>query len=122
MRRLLSLNTLKLGRRARIKAVGEGPLYRRLLDMGLVPETVVQAVRQAPFGDPVAYLVRGYYLALRREEAATILVEEIALNGGGDGACGGRRCPDRGEKGTGNRGHLYSSPGWQPQRRQKYAF
>lgn len=78
MKRSLRLSALPLGGRARITAVSEGLLYRRLLDMGLVPETVVQAVRRAPFGDPVAFLVRGYYLALRHEEAATIFIEEVA--------------------------------------------
>lgn len=77
MKRLLRLSVLPLGRRAKIAAVSEGPLCRRLLDMGLVPGTVVQAVRRAPFGDPIAFLVRGYCLALRREEAATIFIEEV---------------------------------------------
>lgn len=77
MRRLVTLDTLSPGKRGRIAAVKEGVLYRRLLALGLVPGTVVAAVRRAPFGDPVAYLVRGYCLALRRQEAATILVEEI---------------------------------------------
>ncbi|RPF42756.1 ferrous iron transport protein A [Thermodesulfitimonas autotrophica] len=77
MRRLVTLDTLSPGKRGRIAAVKEGVLYRRLLALGLVPGTVVAVVRRAPFGDPVAYLVRGYCLALRRQEAATILVEEI---------------------------------------------
>jgi len=38
---------------------------------------MVVAVRRAPFGDPIAYLVRGYLLALRRKDAAMVLVEEL---------------------------------------------
>ncbi|WP_334110467.1 FeoA family protein [Thermodesulfitimonas autotrophica] len=77
LRRLVTLDALLPGRRGKITAVKKGVLYRRLLTLGLVPGTVVAVVRRAPFGDPVAYLVRGYCLALRRQEAATILVEEI---------------------------------------------
>jgi len=44
--------------------------------MGIVPGTVVVAVRAAPMGDPVEYRVRGTRLAIRREAAADVLVVE----------------------------------------------
>ncbi len=34
-------------------------LKRRLLDLGLTRDTVVEAVQKSPAGDPIAYLVRG---------------------------------------------------------------
>jgi Fe2+ transport system protein FeoA len=44
--------------------------------MGVVPGTEVEVVRVAPLGDPVALLIRGYHLSLRKEEAREILVEK----------------------------------------------
>lgn len=76
LRRMATLDGLRLGSRAKIAAVAKGPLYQQLLAMGLTPGTEVEAVCRAPFGDPVLYAVRGYRLALRREEAATIVIEE----------------------------------------------
>lgn len=50
-----------------------GRQRRRLLDLGLIPGTNVIARRKSPSGDPIAYLIRGTVLALRKEE--TDLVE-----------------------------------------------
>lgn len=47
----------------------------RLLELGLVPGTVVELVRFAPLGDPVEIKVRGYHLTLRRHEAEQVRVE-----------------------------------------------
>jgi ferrous iron transport protein A len=51
-----------------------GPKRRRLLDLGFVPGAVVEVVRRSPFGDPTAYAIKGSVIALRREDAAGILV------------------------------------------------
>ncbi len=48
---------------------------RRMLDLGFIKNTVVEALRRSPSGDPTAYQVRGAVIALRSEEAAQILVE-----------------------------------------------
>lgn len=69
------LDALRPGARARVYSVsGEGPLARRLMEMGIVPGAPVSVVRVAPLGDPVEVRVRGYHLALRRNEARTITV------------------------------------------------
>lgn len=47
---------------------------RRLLDIGLVPGTVVETVRRSPAGDPIAYLIRGATIALRAEDGRKIRV------------------------------------------------
>ncbi len=47
---------------------------RRLLDLGLLPGTVVEARMASPSGDPVAYRVRGALIALRRSQADQIQV------------------------------------------------
>ncbi len=57
----------------------QGPQRRRLLDLGLVPGTVVEVELRSPGGDPTAYRVRGALIALRRNQARWILVDREAL-------------------------------------------
>ncbi len=56
----------------------QGPQRRRLLDLGVVPGTVIVPELVSTSGDPVAYRVRGALIALRREQAAWIGVEPAA--------------------------------------------
>lgn len=71
----LDLSRLPIGTSAIVKALQvEGFSRRRLLDLGLVPCSLVKAVRQSPVGEPRAYEIRGALIALRQEEAAQILV------------------------------------------------
>ncbi|HHY95921.1 MAG TPA: ferrous iron transport protein A [Firmicutes bacterium] len=58
----------------------EGPIRQRLLDLGFTPGTSVKAVRRSPLGDPVAYVVRGSTIALRRKEAERIVVRRAACS------------------------------------------
>lgn len=53
----------------------QGPVRRRLMDMGLTPGTRVFVEGTAPFGDPIIVWARGCRLALRRLEAAQISIE-----------------------------------------------
>jgi DtxR family Mn-dependent transcriptional regulator len=53
----------------------QGPQRRRLLDLGLVPGTVVEPELEAAGGDPVAFRVRGALIALRKDQAHWILVD-----------------------------------------------
>ena len=70
------LSELKKGDKGKIiKIGGEGPIHRRLLDMGLVAGSEVELQRVAPLGDPIEIKVKGYNLSLRKEEAASIEVE-----------------------------------------------
>ena len=64
-----------------VKVGGRRGIRRRLLDMGVVAGAEVQVQRVAPLGDPVEIRVKGYDLALRKEEARSIQVEliEVAL-------------------------------------------
>lgn len=55
-----------------LSAACRGPARRRLLDLGVVPGTVVRAVMRSAGGDPVAFDVRGALVALRREQAAWV--------------------------------------------------
>ena len=71
-----TLNQLKPGERATIiKVKGEGPVRRRILDMGVVTGADIEVVRVAPLGDPVEFRVKGYNLSLRKSEAQNIQVE-----------------------------------------------
>jgi len=72
------LSALAPGERAvvrRISGACYGPQRRRLLDLGLLPGTEVEAELAAPSGDPVAYRIRGASIALRRAQADQIYVE-----------------------------------------------
>jgi ferrous iron transport protein A len=72
------LGELPIGSRARVAEVqGGGKHQRRLLDMGFVPGAEVTVTREAPLGDPVEYRVKGTAVALRREDADTVLAEEL---------------------------------------------
>jgi len=68
-----TLKTLKPGVDARVVRVhGEGPLRRRIMEMGLTPGTPIRVRKIAPLGDPVEILVRGYALSLRKADAALV--------------------------------------------------
>lgn len=72
------LNYLPLGKKARVRdLISDGNTRRRMLDLGIISNTEVEALQQSPSGDPVAYYIRGAVIALRSEEASKILVEEI---------------------------------------------
>lgn len=50
---------------------------RRMLDLGLIPGTTIEVIRQSPLGDPIAYNIRGALIALRKEESKQLLVRKI---------------------------------------------
>lgn len=71
----VTLSQLKPGEHATIVHVGgKGALRRRYMEMGLVRGETIVAERVAPLGDPVEYLIKGYHLSLRHEEAQHIQV------------------------------------------------
>ena len=73
----MTLDLLPIKTKAVITKVGgEGELRCRLLDMGLIPKTVVEIRKVAPMGDPIELEVRGYTLTIRKEDAAKIEVTE----------------------------------------------
>jgi DtxR family Mn-dependent transcriptional regulator len=53
----------------------QGPQRRRLLDLGLVPGTLVESELRSAGGDPVAYRIRGALIALRADQARWIQVD-----------------------------------------------
>lgn len=58
-----------------MRLTGEGPVKRRIMDMGITKGVEVFVRKVAPLGDPVEITVRGYELSLRKEDAQMIVVE-----------------------------------------------
>ena len=57
------------------KLNGEGPVKRRIMDMGITQGVEIYVRKVAPLGDPVEVTVRGYELSLRKADAEMICVE-----------------------------------------------
>ncbi|WP_342755772.1 ferrous iron transport protein A [Kineothrix sedimenti] len=58
-----------------MKLTGEGPVKRRIMDMGITKGVDIFVRKVAPLGDPVEVMVRGYELSLRKADAEMISVE-----------------------------------------------
>lgn len=75
----MTLDKLKAGNKGIIKSIGgEGALRRRLLDMGLTPNTTVMVRKVAPLGDPIELHLRSYELTIRQDDARKIEIQEVA--------------------------------------------
>lgn len=74
----MTLDMLKIGEKAIVKKVNNADSERRrLLDLGILPGTLIENVMKSPLGDPVAYRVRNSTIALRKKQACLIEIEEI---------------------------------------------
>jgi len=72
-----TLCDLEPGSEAIIRKIGgNGAIKQRLLDLGITRDTLIRVERMAPLGDPIEINVKGYYLAIRMDEAKFIEVEE----------------------------------------------
>ncbi len=70
-----TLADLKKNQEARIKELQPSECATRLLALGCVPGSKVRFQYTAPLGDPICVAVNGSLLAMRKSEAATIVVE-----------------------------------------------
>ncbi|MCI8319993.1 MAG: ferrous iron transport protein A [Dorea sp.] len=71
-----TLKEVSCGRTVRVaRLTGNGPVKRRIMDMGITKGVEVFVRKTAPLGDPVEVTVRGYELSLRKADAEMILVE-----------------------------------------------
>ena len=75
----MNLDELEVGRDAVVASVDcdEAALRQHILDMGLTPGVEVTLMKRAPLGDPLEIRLRGYELALRRDDAARISVTDV---------------------------------------------
>lgn len=55
-----------------VKLHGEGPVKRRIMDMGITKNVTIFVRKAAPLGDPIEIQVRGYELSLRKADAQMI--------------------------------------------------
>ena len=75
---MTTLDTLSENQRGRIvDVVGEDGIAVRLLEMGLTDGEEIELLGFAPLGDPIEFLVRGYRISLRKNEAQRVQVELI---------------------------------------------
>ena len=70
------------GLKAKEKAIIQGfqggsAIQERLMELGIVPGTLVLLKRFAPLGDPMEIVVRGYSLSIRKEDAKQILISRV---------------------------------------------
>lgn len=83
------LDSLRPGERAEVIQIApsvQGAQRRRLLDLGVLPGTEVEAVMQSAGGDPVAYRIRGALIALRAAQAQGIYIRRQRAPVGGEEA------------------------------------
>jgi DtxR family Mn-dependent transcriptional regulator len=72
------LSGLRVGETGQILSISprlRGAERRRMLDLGILPGTPIEASLISPNGDPTAYRVRETLIALRREQARLILIK-----------------------------------------------
>ena len=71
-----TLKDAKVGETVRVKKLyGEGPVKRRIMDMGITRGVDLHGRKVAPLGDPMELNVRGYELSVRKADAEMIEVE-----------------------------------------------
>lgn len=71
-----TLREVSCGETVTVKRLtGEGPVKRRIMDMGITKGVNVFVRKVAPLGDPVEVTVRGYELSLRKADAEMIEIE-----------------------------------------------
>ena len=71
-----TLKNVAVGQTVTVKKLtGEGPVKRRIMDMGITKGVEIYVRKVAPLGDPVEVTVRGSELSLRKADAEMIEVE-----------------------------------------------
>lgn len=72
----MSLDRLPIGSKANVTSLmSDGTNRRRMLDLGVISGTEVEALYKSPSGNPIAYLIRGAVIALRTDASSKIMVK-----------------------------------------------
>lgn len=72
----MTLKDIPCGQSATVaRLTGEGPVRRRIMDMGITKGVEIFVRKVAPLGDPVEVTVRGYELSVRKADAEMIVVQ-----------------------------------------------
>ena len=73
----MTLKDVRVGQTVTVvKLHGEGPVRRRIMDMGITKGVEIYVRKVAPLGDPMELNIRGYELSVRKADAEMIEVEE----------------------------------------------
>jgi ferrous iron transport protein A len=71
------LSDLKIGEQGIIHHFNDQNIALKLMEMGCLPGEEVTLERFAPMGDPIAIVVAGYSLSLRKSEASSVVLEQF---------------------------------------------
>lgn len=71
-----TLADARINEKAIVKSlIAEGSARMRFLDLGIVKDTEIKPLFKSPFGDPVAFQIRGTVIALRLSDCRTIIID-----------------------------------------------
>ncbi len=71
-----TLKDAKVGENVTVaKLHGEGPVKRRIMDMGITKGVEIHIRKVAPLGDPMELNLRGYELSIRKADAENIEIQ-----------------------------------------------
>lgn len=74
--KIMTLRDVSVGQTVKVvKLSGEGPVRRRIMDMGITKGVEIYVRKVAPLGDPVEVTIRGYELSIRKADAEIIEVQ-----------------------------------------------
>lgn len=75
-RNKMTLKDVSVGQTVKVRRLsGDGPVKRRIMDMGITKGIEIYVRKVAPLGDPVEVTVRGYELSIRKADAEMVEVE-----------------------------------------------
>lgn len=74
---MLKLDNVNVGSFVTVEDLSStGILRERMLALGLTKGARIEVVRKGPSGDPTVYNIRGAMIALRKEEASLIVINQ----------------------------------------------
>jgi Fe2+ transport system protein FeoA len=76
LNRLRTILDLKKGEVAKVERFADEALSCKLLTLGILPEAKIRMIRKAPFGGAYYLKLNGHNIAVRENEAASIIIKE----------------------------------------------
>lgn len=70
------LSDITIGKEYIVKSINDDELAQKLLEMGCTPGERIIVERKAPFDDPIAIIVSGFMLSIRKQDAEKIIVKK----------------------------------------------
>ncbi len=72
---MLRLSQLQQGQKAIVKNFIQEEIFLKVLEMGMLPQSLIEVIGKAPFGDPINIRISETMLSLRKAEAQEIEVD-----------------------------------------------